>query len=453
MNEEQTSLECHTNSPTYLSRALKSFLEELGSVSAFRSLLQRLIIDIDARLSAQMCVVIEEESFASLEGAWRGVDLVTQELGDAKQCKVKLLDLAWDELARDLNSRSNMHDSLLYRKVGMGELETAGGQPFGVLMVNYGLSLSVENDYDDLFTAQLLCDLGEVCLCPVIMSVSSDFFGETDAAWMTDVRRLESILNSADYLAWQNLRSRANARFLGLCWPKVLVRQPYREKDVGFRFNQKYSQSSGLWINASFAFLVTILAEYKSSAWFGFLKRIGDEPGTGSVLKRSIISGGRVRVSLGLGKFLSEQGLIPLCESTKSKDHYFFGNRSVKDCQNNPKQEVLCQLQSVLIACRMTHYVKVQIRRLIGQIKTASECQLILNNWLENYCSNIAEASPEILARYPLREARVEVRESSTEQARFSCEIFIQPQYQVDNLLGDIRLVTDFGAQRGGQDL
>jgi type VI secretion system protein ImpD len=85
------------------------------------------------------------------------------------------------------------------------------------------------------------------------------------------------------------------------------------------------------------------------------------------------------------------------------------------------------------------------IRGLIGQIKSASECEVILNNWLEQYCANVADGSPEILARYPLRSARAQVMQDGLgDGARFICAIDIRPQYQVDNLLGDISFTTDF---------
>ena len=100
-----------------------------------------------------------------------------------------------------------------------------------------------------------------------------------------------------------------------------------------------------------------------------------------------------------------------------------------------------------MIACRLVHYIKIQIRHLIGQLKTASECELILNNWLDNYVTHVAEADADILARFPLKDATVEVVDGSEygAGARFGCKILLKPQYQIDHIVGEIALSTEVG--------
>lgn len=423
-----------------------------GSVAQLRALIGRLVIRIDERLASQCNEVIEAPKFQALEAAWRGVERVVSATAADKSVLIKLFDQTWDELSRDLHSGLDSRRSVVYRNVVMRELDTLGGQPFGILFVNHALSLSIDDEFDEFFTGQLLCDLGAAAACPVVLSVEEEFFGETDAAWITDRRRIRSIMKGEEYRSWNALRRHPNARFLSLVWPEILLRGRYEDYDGQFAFHQWPSQSRGLWGHGGIAFLCTLIAEFRRFAWFGFLKMIGDGPGEGAVFSapavplpmgtdRPMI--GRIRLTRGSGQFLAEQGVIPLCESMKSHDLYFVGNRSVTDCSGNTTAEVLTQIQSVLIACRMVHYLKMLIRGLIGQIKSASECELILNNWLEQYCANVADAAPDILARYPLRSARVRVHERHGSSARFTCSIEIRPQYQVDNLQGDIALVTE----------
>lgn len=444
---QETAADLYDDQALAIFRALS---EECKDIGALRSKLGRMIASIDERLSQQLSHIIEAKAFKKLETSWRGLAAVVNSVETGASVKLKIFDLSWQELSHDMNTASDLRRTVLFGHVRMRELETAGGEPFGIVLIDHGLSMDVEGDYDDLYTAQLICDLAEACVCPFIMGIGEDFFGEADAAWMTDTRRINSVLSSRDYAAWHLLRDRPNARFLGLVFPETLLRGRYQDLDIGFRFHQWPSQSTGLWGNAGYAFLRTVLAEYQRCAWFGFLKLIGESPGMGAVLSKQDGERGRYRFTLGTGQFFSEQGFIPLCESGKSHDLYFVGNRSVTACKENPVLEVLTQLQSVLIACRVVHYIKVQIRALIGQIKTASECQLILNNWLDNYCSNVAEAAPDVLARYPMREARVQVNEASGHDARFSCEIYIRPQYQIDHMMSDIKLATEFGTTKEG---
>lgn len=427
-----------------------AFIDGCKDIGALRSKLGRMITSIDERLSLQLSQVIEAKPFESLEASWRGLEAVVTSVDAGASVKLKIFDLGWKDLSHDMNTASDLRRTVLFKQIRMRELETAGGEPFGIVLIDHGLSMDVDGDFDDLYTAQLICDLAESCVCPFILGIGEDFFGEADTAWMTDTRRISAVLSSRDYEAWHRLRNRPNARFLGLVFPETLLRGRHQDLDIGFRFHQWPSQSTGLWGNAGYAFLRTVIAEYQRCAWFGFLKLIGETAGMGAVLAKQVGERGRYRFTLGTGQFYSEQGFIPLCESGKSHDLYFVGNRSVTDCNDNHVLEVLTQIQSVLIACRVVHYIKVQIRALIGQIKTASECQLLLNNWLDNYCSNVAEAAPDVLARYPLREARVQVNEAAGYDARFSCEIYIRPQYQIDHMISDIKLATEFGSDKEG---
>jgi type VI secretion system protein ImpD len=87
---------------------------------------------------------------------------------------------------------------------------------------------------------------------------------------------------------------------------------------------------------------------------------------------------------------------------------------------------------------------------MIGQVKTSAECEQILNDWFDPYVSG-SSSSNELQARFPLQGARVRISESTTDAARFHCEVVVRPQFQIDNVLGDITLRTDFGAGLAGK--
>ena len=440
-------------------RLLARLRVRFSSVEQLTSYLRRLCLDIEDVLNAQLNEVIEAPKFRDMESRWMGLASVVWARDSAPSVKIKVLDLSWEELSRDLHYTSEIRKSILYTLLGQQELDTLGGEPFGILMIDHGLSMSLETEYDDLFTAQLICGLAEACMCPIIMGVGDDFFGENDAAWFTDVRRITNILNSEDYRGWQTLRNLPNARFLGLAMNQTQLRGRYEDLDIGFRFHQWPSQSHGLWASAGYDFLRSVIAEFRRCAWFGFLKLVTNEPGVGAVLDQSRHPvpaacqreyRAMVRMTRNLALAYSENGFIALAESTKSNMLYFVGNRTVADCKGSAHAEVVTQLQSVMIACRIMHFVKVQIRALIGQVKTPAECEAILNNWFDPYISP-SSSSTELQARYPLQGARIRVTESASDSARFQCEVVVRPQYQIDEVMGDIVLHTDFGAGKTGE--
>ncbi|WP_282096205.1 type VI secretion system contractile sheath domain-containing protein [Epibacterium ulvae] len=438
---------------------LERLLARFASVEGLTSHVRRLCLDIEDVLNAQLNEIIEAPKFCDMEARWMGLASVVWSKDSTPAIKIKLLDLNWDELSRDLHYTSEIRRAVLYNLLGQRELDTLGGEPFGIAYIDHGLSMSLDTEYDDLFTAQLICSLGEACMCPIVMGVGEDFFGENDAAWFTDARRISNVLNGEEYRGWQTLRELPNARFLGLVINQTQLRGAYEDLDIGFRFHQWPSQSRGLWASAGYDFLRSVIAEYRRSAWFGFLKLVTNEPGVGAVLEtpdhpipmaclRHHMP--MVRMTRNLAQHYSESGFIALAESTKNNLLYFVGNRTVTDCKGSGHAEVVTQLQSVLIACRIVHFVKVQIRALIGQVKTAAECEAILNNWFDPYVSP-SSSSTELQARYPLQRARIQVSESPSDSARFKCEVVIRPQYQIDEVMGDIVLHTDIGSGKLGE--
>ncbi|MEM6564120.1 MAG: type VI secretion system contractile sheath large subunit [Pseudomonadota bacterium] len=445
-----------THAPVHDSAALRieTLQKRVRNVAHLRSLLLRLVLDIEDCLNAQLNAIIEAPEFQDLEARWTGLFSVVWSKPDADNIKIKILDLNWDELCRDLYYTSEIRRSKLYTLLGHNELDTLGGEPFGIAMIDHDLSMSVDTEFDDLYTAQLICALAEACMCPILMGAGEELFGESDAAWFTDAQRVKNVLNGEDFRAWQTLRNLPNARFMGLVFPHTQLRGRYEDADIGFRFHQAHSQSVGLWASGCYDFLRTVIAEFHRCAWFGFLKLVSNEPGVGAVLAptrhpipdactRSLRA--RVRMTRDLALDLSGNGFVVLAESTKNNAPYFVGNRSIADSKGVASREIVTQLQSVMIACRIVHYVKVQIRALIGQVKTAAECEQILNEWFDPYVSP-SSASVEVQARFPLQGAKVEVTEAASDKARFQCQIVLRPQYQIDNVVGELQLKTDFGA-------
>lgn len=437
---------------------LQKLKERFSNLEALTSFLRRAALDLDDVMSSQLTAIIEAPSFKMMEARWTGLASVVWAKRGSCLVKVKMLDLDWNTLSRDLHYTSEMRKSVLYMLMGQRELDTLGGEPFGIAMLDHTLSMSLDTEFDDLFTAQLVCSLAEAVMCPFVIGVADDFFGDTDAAWLTDARRISNILNGEEYRGWQALRQVPNARFLSLVMPSTQLRGRYEDLDIGFRFHQWPSESEGLWGSACYDFLRTTIAEFLRCAWFGFLKLVGASAGQGAVpgptehpIPLGCQRGGRARVRMtrNLAHMYSENGFIPLAESPKTNLPYFVGNRSVTATKGSPTAEVITQLQSVLIACRIVHYLKVQIRALIGQVQTVGECEQILNDWLEPYISASSSSNDE-QARFPLQGARIQVTESESDSARFQCEVIVRPQYQIDNVLGDIALRTDFGTGKLG---
>jgi type VI secretion system ImpC/EvpB family protein len=98
-------------------------------------------------------------------------------------------------------------------------------------------------------------------------------------------------------------------------------------------------------------------------------------------------------------------------------------------------------LQYMFCASRFAHYLKVMARDKVGKYASAPEYEDYLNRWLMNYTDASATA-PDMKARYPLREGRVAVREVSGSPGRFTCDVFLRPHFQLEQLVGSVHLST-----------
>jgi len=111
-------------------------------------------------------------------------------------------------------------------------------------------------------------------------------------------------------------------------------------------------------------------------------------------------------------------------------------------------QRLSAQFNAVLCVSRFAHCVKLMGRDMVGAFRTAEDIQNRLQRWLTNFTNSSGNAVGELGARYPLRMARVEVREKPGQPGVFGCIIQMQPHYQLDEVGAAFRLVTDLQAAR-----
>lgn len=450
------SLDCEN--PQYLQQAIELILpfyqDTPLTADKFKALLSQLIVQLDLSLSKQLSLIIDHQDFQTLEARWQGLKNLVTVPYSKQRVKVKCLDLDWQGVSNDVNLSSSLKRSQLYNKIGNKELNTLGGEPFGMILVDHHVSSQLNDfsDYDDLYTLELLGALGQHCLCPFVMSPDESFFGESDGKWLSDINRVEKVIHGPDYGSWQKLRELASSRFIALTLPKMKLRDAYKNYSCGFVFNQVSQQKQqGLYGYAHFAFASTVIREFNRISWFGFLKSRWNDRLQGAVVNipENNVSHPwcepqpKVRLFGNIAQFYAKQGFIPLAHSPLTSKYYFMDNHSVWAGQHHADDKVLSLIQTTLICSRVAHFLKVQIRELLGSFLSANECEQHLSKWLSKYVSNVSSANDETLAKYPLRNAKVSVKEAENATGEYICEVSLQPQYQFDMFAGQILLTTD----------
>jgi type VI secretion system protein ImpC len=83
------------------------------------------------------------------------------------------------------------------------------------------------------------------------------------------------------------------------------------------------------------------------------------------------------------------------------------------------------------------------MRDKIGSFMTRKNCQDFLNRWISNYVLLDDDAGQEAKAKFPLREARVDVMEIPGKPGAYRAVAYLRPHYQLDELTISLRLVAN----------
>ena len=147
-------------------------------------------------------------------------------------------------------------------------------------------------------------------------------------------------------------------------------------------------------------------------------------------------------------KELSDLGFLPLCHYKNTDYAVFFGAQSVQKPKKYDRPEatanaaISARLPYIMATSRFTHFVKVIGRDKIGSFMEAEDCQAFLDRWIHNFVSADSNPAPEQRAKYPLREAQVEVKEIPGAPGSYNAVLHLRPWLQMEELTASMRMVA-----------
>jgi len=433
------------------------------------------ISHIDEMLNEQVNVILHHSRFQKLEASWRGLFFLTDEAGDFDNIKIKLLDVSWNLLVKDLDRAIEFDQSHFFRKVYNAEFGIAGGEPYGVLLGDYQIRHRPGPGHktDDITALRDISHVASAAFVPFVTGVDPILFGVNDFSDLGVPINYENLFSQAEYLKWNAFRATDDARFVGVTLPRVLMREPYthdtyRSDRFCFEEDVANPDSSGyLWGNGCYAFGSILLKSFASSAWFTDIRGCHEGVGGGGVVTNlpvpsfdtdskdvALKYATDVLITDTSEKVLSEFGFISLCHSKDTKYAVFYGNQSVQGAQSydthiaKTNAKISAMLQYMFCVSRFAHYIKVIGRDKVGSFFGAEECENYLHNWLLKYSTASSSGTPENLAKYPLAEARVEVKEIPGKPGVYACVTHLKPHLQLDQMVSGVKLVTELAAAK-----
>lgn len=418
-------------------------------------LLTRVIALIDKKINEQLTTILDHPTIRQLEASWQGLLYLIKNKQKNISVQIKLLSIDKKLLAKSLGQVFDLDQSEIFNKIYHNEFGMPGGEPYSLLLGDYEFS----HHHADVDLLDNMAQVAQAAFCPFVSACSAKLFGLTHFSELACHPRLSAIFNQPEYRRWNNLRKKSSSRFVGLCFPHLLVREPYsREHPHGARFslNVLNSETSYLWANAGYAFASVLIRAFRLHAWPANISGVNSSMEGGAVVPpcdamfSTDVFGVAPKGIVDL--FLSDQqeyclkqlGFIALTQQNSHVVATFYNNASAYKTSNDScDEDTLTQLQYLLCICRFAHYLKIIGREKVGSFSGPNECQAYLNNWLVEYVAANNNLSLQKRAKYPLQEAKVQVKASMESPGIFHCTIYLKPCFQLDEITTSIVLTTD----------
>jgi type VI secretion system protein ImpC len=430
-------------------------------------MISRRIAEIDRLLSNQLNEIMHNPDFQRLESAWLGVQKLVDSGELAKDLKVKILPVGKKELLKDFERSAGFDQSSLFKMVYEEEFGTLGGSPFGVLTTDYMFGRSAK----DIRLLEELSHVAAAAHAPLLAAPEPGLFDMESFEQLSAPKDLAKIFESQELRAWRAFRESEDSRYVVMALPSTLMRLPYGPDTVpveNFNFEEQAGEAHNnyLWGSAAWSLGQQIMKSYADYGWCAAIRGV---EGGGRVEElpmyhyQSLLGDVVVKcptettITDRREKELSDLGFLPLCAAKGGDYAVFFGAQTThkpgtyNTDEANANAKLSSQLTYMMAANRVAHFVKAISRDKAGSLQSPGQLQTELNGWLSNYVTPDDQAPAAVKAKYPLREASVEVVEVSGKPGVYKSVIFLRPHFQLEELSASIRLVADLPEGRGAR--
>ncbi len=442
-----------------------------------RGRIDRDLAAIDRLLAAQLDAVLHHPRLQRFEGSWRGLAWLVNRFDPAKRLKLTVLTATWRELERDLTRGIEFDQSNLFRMVYENEFGLAGGEPFGLLVVDHEVrhrpaprqAGDTAAPVDDLVVMGALADIAAAAFVPTVLGASPGLLGVDRFEDLVLSADVTTLMNGPDYIRWRSLVGREDARFLCATVPRILAR-PRWSADGGSLWYEEDAPTGRerTWFVGGYAFAAAVGRAFAAHGWPADVRGVAsDRIGGGLVTdlpEEEIVLGPDTRwprASLDVA-FTDRQerdlvlgGLMPINTLPGGEAAFASVHSLQMPSPEAPGREptpaaanrrISAQISAMLCVSRFAHHVKVIGRELTGSLTDAGAIERRLGRWLATYTNLTVGPSADSRARYPLVSSGVQVREMPGQPGTYGCVIHLQPYYQLDDVATTFRLVTGFGA-------
>jgi type VI secretion system protein ImpC len=436
------------------------------SQDTFASINSR-IAQIDELISKQLNEVMHASEFKKLESSWRGLHYLVSNSETSTRLKIRVMNITQKELLADLEKATEFDQSELFRKTYEEEYGTFGGHPFGLLIGDYEFGRHPQ----DVALLEKISNVAAAAHAPFIAAASARLFDMDSFTELGKPRDLAKVFESTELAKYRSFRESDDSRYVALALPHVLLRLPYGPKTKPveeFNFVEEVNgkdHAKYLWGNAAYVLGQRITNAFTLYSWCAAIRGV-EGGGLVEGLPTHTFATDEGDIALKCPteiaitdrreKELNDLGFISLCHCKGADYAAFFGGQTA----NKPKQfdtpqananaRISAQLPYILAASRFAHYLKSIMRDKVGSFTTKDTVAAFLNRWIAQYILLDDNAGQAMKARFPLREARVDVYDIPGKPGAYKATVFLRPHFQLDELTASIRLVAELPPPAAG---
>ena len=418
------------------------------------------ISQIDKLISDQLNEVMHTEEFQKLEGSWRGLAYLVDKTETGERMKLRVMNVSKKDLLKDMEKAAEFDQSALFKKIYEEEFGMFGGASYGALIGDYEFT----NHPQDMALLTKVSQVAAAAHAPFLSAAGPELFNMDSFTELGEPRDMAKIFQSVEYAKWKSFRESEDSRYVALAMPHILMRQPYGKDNVpveAFDFEEKVDgkeHNNYLWGNAAYALGTKLTDSFAKHSWCAAIR--GVEGGglvedlpvhnfktdEGDVALKCPTE---IAITDRREKELADLGFVPLVHCKGTDYAAFFstqtGNKAkVYDSDTaNASAKLSSQLQYIMAVSRFAHYLKSIMRDKIGSFMTRQNAEDFLNRWISNYVLLDDNATQEQKAKYPLREARIDVSEIPGKPGAYRAVSFLKPHFQLDELAVSLRLVSE----------
>ena len=418
------------------------------------------IAQIDELISKQLNAILHHPDMQAIEASWRGLNYLVMNTETGTHLKIRLMNITKAEITKDLEKATEFDQSTLFKRIYEDEYGTFGGNPFTLLVGDYEFGRHPQ----DVATLEKLSNVAAAAHAPFIAAASPRLFDWDSFTELSGPRDLSKGFETAELTKWRSFRDSEDSRYVALVLPHILLRLPYGPdtkpvegcnyvEDVNGKDHSKY-----LWGNAAYAMAQRIGNSFSLYRWCAAIRGVeGGGTVTGLPTHTFKTDEGDVvlkcptelAITDRREKELSDLGFIALCHCKGTDFAAFFGGQTTNKPklyntnEANANARISSVLPYMLASARFAHYLKVIMRDKIGSFMSRDNVSNFLNTWISQYVLLNDDAPQNVKAKFPLREARVDVTEIAGKPGCYRAVVFLKPHFQLDELTVSLRLVAE----------